>query len=109
MCFAKLLKQENLDLKLTPYKVIATGTKEGFIQFVDALPASAIINGECRTIKEYLKRNNPSDTDKYGIEASAMDAYVRSCGNNNLLVRSKLLQKIRFFKSTKKVNCRILF
>ena len=25
----KLLKQENLDLKLTPYKVIATGTKEG--------------------------------------------------------------------------------
>lgn len=27
----KLLKQENLDLKLTPYKVIATGTKEGIL------------------------------------------------------------------------------
>ncbi len=76
----KLLKQENLDLKLTPYKVVATSLKEGFVQFVDAMPLSNILNGECRTIKEYLKRNNPSDTDKYGIADEALDNYVRSCG-----------------------------
>ena len=32
----KLLKQENLDLKLTPFKEVATGVKEGFLQFIDA-------------------------------------------------------------------------
>jgi phosphatidylinositol 3-kinase len=76
-----LLKQENLDLKLTPYKVIATGIKEGFLQFVDALPVSNILaNSEYLSIKEYLRKHNPSETDKYGIAAEAMDNYVRSCG-----------------------------
>lgn len=73
-----MLKQENLDLKLTPYKVIATGIKEGFLQFIDALPISNILSSEHRTIKEYLRKNNPSDTDKHGIAAEAMDNYVRS-------------------------------
>lgn len=80
----KLLKQENLDLKLTPYKVVATGIKEGFLQFVDALPISTILqNNEYRTIREYLRRNNPSETDKNGITAEAMDNYVRSCGKKS--------------------------
>jgi phosphatidylinositol 3-kinase len=77
----KLLKQENLDLKLTPYKVVATGIKEGFLQFIDALPVSNILaNSEYRTIKEYLRKNNPSDSDKHGVLPEAMDNYVRSCG-----------------------------
>lgn len=77
----KLLKQENLDLKLTPYKVIATGTKEGFLQFIDALPVSHILtNSEYRSIKEYLRKNNPSEKDRHHITAEVMDAYVRSSG-----------------------------
>lgn len=73
-------------MKLTPYKVVATGIKEGFLQFVDALAISNILaNSEFRTIKEYLKKNNPSDTDKHGISAEAMDNYVRSCGKLNRL------------------------
>ena len=78
----KLLKQENLDLKLTPYKVVATGIKEGFLQFIDAVPVSTILSNEYRTIKEYLRKHNPSDTDKYGITSEAMDNYVRSIGKN---------------------------
>lgn len=78
-----MLKQENLDLKLTPYKVVATGTKEGFLQFVDAIPMSNILSGEYRTIKNYLKKHNPSETGKYGIDPEAMDAYVRSCGKSS--------------------------
>lgn len=76
----KLLKQENLDLKLTPYKVVATGIKEGFLQFIDAVPVSTILSNEYRTIKEYLRKHNPSETDKYGITSEAMDNYVRSIG-----------------------------
>ncbi|CAF0722147.1 unnamed protein product [Brachionus calyciflorus] len=73
----KLLKQENLDLKLSPYKVVATGTKEGFLQFVDAVPVSNIL-GEYRGIRDFLKKYNPSETDKYGIKSEAMDNYVKS-------------------------------
>lgn len=76
----KLLKQENLDLKLSPYKVVATGIKEGFLQFVDAIPMSNILK-DYKTIQAYLKKYNPSETGKYGIESEAMDVYVRSCGN----------------------------
>jgi phosphatidylinositol 3-kinase len=76
------LKQENLDLKLSPYKVIATGIKEGFLQFVDAVPLSQILtdskNG--RSIQGYLRIHSPSETDKYGIQSDVMDNYVRSCG-----------------------------
>lgn len=83
-------------MKLTPYKVIATGLKEGFVQFVDAIPISAILanNSEYRTIKEYLRRNNPSDTDKYGIAAETMDNYVRSCGMYSKFIEFKLIQLI---------------
>lgn len=96
--FFKLLKQENLDLKLTPYKVVATGIKEGFLQFIDALPVSTILaNGEYRTIKEYLRKNNPSETDKYGITAEAMDNYVRSCGKRISVSVCKKVYILKFF------------
>jgi len=75
----KLLKQENLDLRLTTYKVLATGPKEGFIQFIDAMPISNILTNEFKGIKEYLRKYNPSDTDRHGIKAECMDSYVRSC------------------------------
>ena len=80
--FHKLLKQENLDLKLTPYKVIATGLKEGFLQFVDALPLSKILI-EYKSVKEYLC--NPFKADRnvlkdVSIKTEVMENYVRSCG-----------------------------
>lgn len=62
--------------------MVATGIKEGFLQFIDALPMSNILaNSEYRTIKEYLRKNNPSESERHGISAEAMDNYVRSCGN----------------------------
>ena len=32
----QLLRKENLDLKLTPYRALALSSKHGFVQFVDA-------------------------------------------------------------------------
>lgn len=71
-----------MDLKLTPYKVVSTGSREGFLQFVDALPISSILSkNEYKSIRDYLRINNPSETDKYGISLTAMNNYVRSSGN----------------------------
>ena len=32
----RLLRRENLDLRLTPYKVLATSSKHGFVQFIES-------------------------------------------------------------------------
>ncbi|KAH0627791.1 hypothetical protein JD844_008162, partial [Phrynosoma platyrhinos] len=42
----KLLRKENLDLKLTPYKVLATSTKHGFMQFIQSVPVAEVLATE---------------------------------------------------------------
>ena len=42
----QLLRQENLDLKLTPYRVLATSSKNGFVQFIDSLPVADVLSQE---------------------------------------------------------------
>nr|XP_040126224.1 phosphatidylinositol 3-kinase catalytic subunit type 3 [Ictidomys tridecemlineatus] len=42
----KLLRKENLDLKLTPYKVLATSTKHGFMQFIQSVPVAEVLDTE---------------------------------------------------------------
>ncbi|PAV79873.1 hypothetical protein WR25_22318 [Diploscapter pachys] len=39
-----LFKKDQLDLRLTPYAVLATGVNEGFVQFVKARPLRHVIN-----------------------------------------------------------------
>ena len=42
----KLLLDENMDLKLTPYKVLATSSRHGFVQFVDSIAIAEVITLE---------------------------------------------------------------
>lgn len=42
----KLLNKENLDLKLTPYKVLATSTKHGFVQFIQSTTVAEVLASE---------------------------------------------------------------
>lgn len=42
----KLLRKENLDLKLTPYRVLATSTKHGFVQFIDSITVAEVLATE---------------------------------------------------------------
>lgn len=42
----KLLRKENLDLKLTPYRVLATSTKHGFVQFIDSVTVADVLATE---------------------------------------------------------------
>lgn len=50
----KLLRKENLDLKLTPYRVLATSAKHGFVQFIDSITVNEVLDTEgmrCVSVK----------------------------------------------------------
>jgi len=74
----QLLRRENLDLRLTPYRVLATSSRHGFVQFVDSTPIADVLSGE-GSILNFFRKHNPSETGPYGITADAMDTYVKSC------------------------------
>ncbi|XP_059932976.1 phosphatidylinositol 3-kinase catalytic subunit type 3 isoform X2 [Gadus macrocephalus] len=74
----KLLRKENLDLKLTPYKVLATSTKHGFMQFVQSVPVAEVLATE-GNIQSFFRRHAPSEKGPYGISPEVMDTYVKSC------------------------------
>ncbi|KAK1596898.1 phosphatidylinositol 3 [Colletotrichum navitas] len=76
----QLLQKENLDLKLSPYKILATSTTAGASQFVPSVSfqsiASKYKNNPALT---YLKSNNPDDRQPLGLRQETLDTYVRSC------------------------------
>lgn len=74
----KLLRREKLDLKLTPYRVLAMSTKHGLVQFIDSIPVAEVLTNE-GTIQNFFRKNHPSETGPYGISPEIMDTYVRSC------------------------------
>ncbi|XP_048524010.1 phosphatidylinositol 3-kinase catalytic subunit type 3 isoform X1 [Dendroctonus ponderosae] len=74
----KLLNKENLDLKLTPYKVLATSTKHGFVQFIQSTTVAEVLASE-GSIQNYFRKNHPQENAPYGIQPDIMDAYIRSC------------------------------
>ena len=67
-----LLRHESLDLKLTPYRVLATGSNHGMAQFVPSLSLANIIS-QHGGIESYLKKDGV-------IPSLVMDTYVKSCG-----------------------------
>jgi phosphatidylinositol 3-kinase len=77
----RLLRKENLDLKLSPYDVLATGALQGMVQYIPSKTIAAIVS-ENGTVLNYLRANNPDEgsVGTYGVEPSAIDTFVRSCG-----------------------------
>ncbi len=77
----RLLRKENLDLRLSPYSVLATSVSEGMIQFVPSKSLAAIM-AEFGSLQNYLRQEHADDgaLGSYGIEAGVMDTFVRSCG-----------------------------
>ena len=72
----QMLKRVNLDLKLTPYRVLATGPDDGFVEFVPNSYALAYIlnkydNSIARFFQEFNKK--PSEIQ------NALDTFIRSC------------------------------
>ncbi|RQM07133.1 hypothetical protein DH86_00003481 [Scytalidium sp. 3C] len=76
----QLLQKENLDLKLSPYKILATGATAGAVQFVPSSSLQSISSKhKGNPVQAYLKYNNPDDKAPYGIRKEALDIFVKSC------------------------------
>lgn len=78
----KLLLKENLDLKLTPYRIIATGVDHGAVQFIESVSLNAAI-AKGGSILGYLRNNNPSNAAEFGVRKEVMETYIRSCGTSS--------------------------
>jgi phosphatidylinositol 3-kinase len=71
----KLLQKDGLDLKLTPYRVLACSKNEGFLEFVDKSKTfeEIICEGNIRSWLEKQSRGNKNEFE------TACDNFVKSC------------------------------
>ncbi|RYO95325.1 hypothetical protein DL763_003749 [Monosporascus cannonballus] len=76
----QLLQKENLDLKLSPYKILATSTTAGASQFVPSQTFAAISSKyRNNPALAYLRQHNPDDRAYLGVRKETLDTYVKSC------------------------------
>ncbi|KAK9352207.1 kinase-like domain-containing protein [Lipomyces doorenjongii] len=74
----KLLRKENLDLKLTPYRILATAPVDGSMQYIPSTSLAAALV-EYHSILAFLKEHNPDPKAPLGVRADAMDTFIKSC------------------------------
>lgn len=74
----KLLRKENLDLKLTPYKVLATSSKNGLMQFIESTTVAEVLATE-GSILNFFRKYNYCETDPLGVTPDVMETYLKSC------------------------------
>ncbi|CCH41615.1 Phosphatidylinositol 3-kinase catalytic subunit type 3 [Wickerhamomyces ciferrii] len=74
----RLLTNENVDLKLTPYKILATGPTEGAIQFIPNSTLASVL-AEYHGILPYLRHHHPDPNEELGVSDWVMDNFVKSC------------------------------
>lgn len=75
----RLLRKENLDLKLSPYRILATSATAGAVQFIPSMSLAAASTKYKGSILAYLRANNPDANAELGVRKEAMDTYVKSC------------------------------
>ena len=75
----RLLQMENLDLKLSPYRILATSANAGVVQFIGSMSLAAASAKYRGSILAYLKANNPDDRADLGVRKVTMDTFVKSC------------------------------
>lgn len=75
----RLLQIENLDLKLTPYRILATAPTSGAVQFIPGTSLSAISAKHRGSILSYLRTHNPDTSAPLGIRKETLDTYIKSC------------------------------
>ncbi|KAF6754471.1 atypical/PIKK/PI3K protein kinase [Ephemerocybe angulata] len=76
----QLLRKENLDLKLSPFDVLATGPLQGMVQFLPSKTIAAIVKDH-GTVLNYLRMHNPDEgsVGTSGVDPTVIDTFVKSC------------------------------
>lgn len=80
----RLLKLENLDLHLTPYRVLATGQDEGMLEFIPSSSLAQILS-EHRSIVNYLQKFHPDEDGPFGITATCLETFIKSCAGYSVI------------------------
>ena len=80
----KLLKRENLDLKLTSYRVLATGNDTGLIEFVKSQGLADILK-EHEKLTTYIALHNPDPHGPNGCTMTSMMNFVKSCAGYSVI------------------------
>ena len=80
-----LLKKENLDLKLTPYKVLATSGREGIVQCINAQSIDHVIKQYDGDIHRYLRAHHPDKAGPFGIAPEVIDTFVKSVAGYSVI------------------------
>jgi phosphatidylinositol 3-kinase len=76
----ELLQKENLDLKLSHYRILATSTNAGMSQFVPSTSFSGIEKKYARNpVLAFLKANNPDAQGPMGLRRETLDTFLKSC------------------------------
>jgi len=77
-----LLRKENLDLKLMPYKVLATGSDHGMVQFIKSQSLANVLNENSGSLLMFWRKYHLDErsADTFFVRPDVMDAYVKSCG-----------------------------
>lgn len=70
----RLLKKENMDLKLTPYKVLATAEEDGMVEQISSEALATVIKQFDGYIQRFLRHHNTDETME-----EALDNFVKSC------------------------------
>lgn len=75
-----LKKDGNLDLKLSPYRVLATGPVDGMLEIVpNSISVAACLKENENDIALYYRKLHPSPSAPLGIAPECLDNFVRSC------------------------------
>ena len=79
MLMDRLLRNENLDLKLSPYRILATSASAGAVQFLPSMTLANIVSTNKGSLLAYLRQHNPDKMAELGVRKEAMDTFVKSC------------------------------
>eukprot|EP01126_Amoeba_proteus_P038519 TRINITY_DN4021_c0_g1_i1.p1 TRINITY_DN4021_c0_g1~~TRINITY_DN4021_c0_g1_i1.p1 ORF type:complete len:663 (-),score=169.65 TRINITY_DN4021_c0_g1_i1:173-2161(-) len=77
----ELLKKENLDMKLIPYRALATSTKDGMVELVQNSKnvADVIDKYPEGPLRSWMREHHPDKDAPDGIKESVLDNFLRSC------------------------------
>lgn len=85
----RIWKRNRLDLRLTPYRVLATSVTTGLVQFVPSLPLSTILAENGNNLRAYLSGLAPGTRvdgfETLAIDPAIHDNYLRSSAGYSVL------------------------